>query len=174
MTVRVRMGLHTGEPAATHDRYIGLGMAFVVTAATADAGGTDRPFTGTLAGSATFPLDSSCPFTGRRTWSEASGTASHLGLVTMVSNDCTPPADVITGGQMTLVAANGDELHMTYSGTPARCRPSSLFTRTTCSWAAPAGSRTQPARRTSRRSSRLRLRRFDMARHMAWEGTLSY
>lgn len=91
--------------------------AFAVTAAIADTGGTDRPFTGTIAGSATFPLDASCPFTGRRTWSEASGTASHLGLVTMVSNHCTPPANAITGGQMTLVAANGDELHMTYSGT---------------------------------------------------------
>lgn len=96
---------------------LGALMAFVVTSANADTGGTDRPFTGTLAGSATFPLDSTCPFTGRRTWSEASGTASHLGLVTMVSNHCTPPADVITGGQITLVAANGDELHMTYSGT---------------------------------------------------------
>ena len=91
--------------------------AFVVTAAAADTGGSDRPFTGTVSGSATFPEDSTCPFTGRRTWSEASGVASHLGLVTMASNHCTPPADLITGGHMTLVAANGDEVHMTYSGT---------------------------------------------------------
>lgn len=90
---------------------------FAVTAATADTARTARPFTGTLVGSATFPEDPSCPLTGRRTWSEASGTASHLGLVTLVSNHCTPPANEITGGQMTLVAANGDELHMTYSGT---------------------------------------------------------
>ena len=91
-------------------------MAFGVAVATADTGGTDRPFTGTLAGSATFPLDSTCPFTGRRTWSAASGTASHLGRVTMVSTHCTPPANAIAG-QMTLTAANGDELHMTYTGT---------------------------------------------------------
>ena len=90
---------------------------FGVSAAVADTGGSDRPFTGTIVGSATFPLDATCPFTGRRTWSEASGTASHLGLVTMVSNHCTPPANAITGGHMTFVAANGDELHMTYSGT---------------------------------------------------------
>ena len=91
--------------------------AFAVTSATADTGGTDRPFTGTLVGSASFPEDSNCPAVGRRTHSEASGVASHLGLATMVSNHCTPPANAITGGHMTLVAANGDELHVTYSGT---------------------------------------------------------
>ena len=91
--------------------------AFGVSAAAADTGGTNRPFEGTIAGSATFPLDATCPFTGRRTWSAASGTASHLGFVTMISNHCTPLANAITGGQMTLVAANGDELHLTYSGT---------------------------------------------------------
>lgn len=80
------------------------------------AGSSDLPFKGTVVGSATFPLDPTCP-TGRRTWSAATGTASHLGRVTMVTNHCTPPANVITDGQMTLVAANGDELHMTYSGT---------------------------------------------------------
>ena len=91
-------------------------MAFLVAAAAADTGGTDRPFKGTLAGSATFPFDLNCPI-GLRTVSEGSGTASHLGHVTMVSNHCTPPGNAITGGQMTLVAANGDELHITYSGT---------------------------------------------------------
>jgi hypothetical protein len=92
-------------------------MGFGVAAAAAETGGTDRPFTGTIAGSATFSPDPTCPFTGLRTLSQASGTASHLGRVTMVSEHCTPPADAITGGHMTFVAANGDELHMTYSGT---------------------------------------------------------
>lgn len=91
-------------------------MAFVVAAATADTGGTDRPFKGTLVGSATVAPDASCPI-GLRTWSEASGTASHLGFVSMSSNHCTPATNVIAGGEMTLVAANGDEVHMTYSGT---------------------------------------------------------
>lgn len=93
-------------------------MAFIVTAATADTGGTDRPFTGTLVGSASVAPDENCPI-GLRTLSEGSGTASHLGLVAMVSNHCTPPANAITGGHMTFAAANGDELHMTYSGTCA-------------------------------------------------------
>jgi hypothetical protein len=92
-------------------------MALGVAAAAADSGGTDRPFTGTLAGSATFPLDPSCPPVGRRTLSEGTGRASHLGLVSMTSSHCTPPGNELGPGQMTLVAANGDELHMTYTGT---------------------------------------------------------
>lgn len=89
--------------------------AFAVTAATADTGGTDRPFTGTLVGSASVAPDENCPI-GLRTLSEGSGTASHLGLVSMSSHHCTPVANAIAG-QMTLGAANGDELHMAYSGT---------------------------------------------------------
>lgn len=90
--------------------------ALGVAAAAADTGGSDRPFTAKLAGSATFLPDATCPI-GLRTWTQGSGTASHLGLVSMSSNHCTPPADVITGGRMTLVAANGDEVHMTYRAT---------------------------------------------------------
>ncbi|HSC90185.1 MAG TPA: hypothetical protein VLB86_00875 [Gaiellaceae bacterium] len=90
--------------------------ALAVASAAADTGGSDRPFTGTLVGSATWLPDGSCPPVGLRTWSEGSGTASHLGLVGMSSNHCTPPGDVISG-EMTFFAANGDEVHMTYSGT---------------------------------------------------------
>lgn len=91
-------------------------MALVVTAAAADTGGSDRPFTGSLAGAAWVTPDSSCPI-GLRTVSESSGRASHLGLVSMSSSHCTPVTNVITGGQMTLVAANGDQVYATYSGT---------------------------------------------------------
>jgi len=89
--------------------------AFAVAVAAADTGGTDRPFKGTLFGSATVAPDASCPI-GLRTVSEGSGTGSHLGLVSMSSHHCTPVANAIAG-QMTLGAANGDELHMAYSGT---------------------------------------------------------
>jgi hypothetical protein len=89
--------------------------AFVVTAAAADTGGSDRPFTGKLAGSAAVVPDANCPI-GLRTLSEGSGAASHLGFVSMSSSHCTPVTNVITGGQMTLVAADGDEVHATYSG----------------------------------------------------------
>jgi len=97
-----------------------IALAVFASAALSADGGTDRPFTGTLAGSATFPEDSTCPFTGWRTWSEGSGTASHLGLVSMSSNHCVVPIDGLPigmQGEMTLVAANGDEVHMTYTGT---------------------------------------------------------
>jgi hypothetical protein len=89
--------------------------AFAVTVAAADTGGTDRPFKGKVVGSAAVAPDANCPI-GLRTVSEGSGTGSHLGLVSMSSHHCTPVANAIAG-QMTLVAANGDELHMTYSGT---------------------------------------------------------
>lgn len=111
---------------------IGALTALAVTAAAAHTGGTDRPFAGTLLGSATFPLDESCPFTGRRTSSEGSGTASHLGRVTATLDHCTPPADVISAGQMTLVAANGDEVHMTYSGTCGPLPPPPVGGTITC------------------------------------------
>ena len=94
-------------------------VALLVTAAAADTGGTERPFTGKLAGSATFPDDPSCPLRFR-TVSEGSGTASHLGRVSMTSNHCFDLPNLMTQGQFTLVAANGDELHMTYGGT---CNP---------------------------------------------------
>ena len=97
-------------------------MTLGIAAAAADSGGTNRPFTGRLAGSATFPADPSCPF-GLRTVAEGSGTARHLGFVSMTSSHCTPAADLLTGGRMTLFAANGDELQMTYSGTSGPLPP---------------------------------------------------
>jgi hypothetical protein len=47
------------------------------------------------------------------------GTASHLGAVTLVATDCiTPGMNTFTfsGGKLTLTAANGDELNATYNG----------------------------------------------------------
>lgn len=47
------------------------------------------------------------------------GTASHLGAVTLVSSDCiTPGPNTFTfnNGHLTLTAANGDELRATYNG----------------------------------------------------------
>ena len=90
--------------------------AFAVSVVAADTGGADRPFTGKLTGAAWVTPDPSCPI-GLRTVSESSGTASHLGFVSMSSSHCTPATNVITGGQWTFVAADGDEVYMTYSGT---------------------------------------------------------
>lgn len=93
--------------------------AVAVSVGAAATGGSDRPFTGKVVGAAHVEPDSSCPI-GLRTVSEASGTARHLGSVSISASHCTPVADVLTGGQWTFVAANGDELYMTYTGT---CSP---------------------------------------------------
>jgi hypothetical protein len=88
------------------------------------ASSSHRPFHGTVSGEATFPAvsDAVCPPSsvwvgGRQTVSEADGVASHLGNVHMTSAHCTPLTDKLVGGDMTLVAANGDQLFMDYSGT---------------------------------------------------------
>jgi hypothetical protein len=92
-------------------------LALVVTglAPAATANASLRPFKGTVVGEVSFPLDTSCP-AGRRTDSAAVGTVSHLGRSEMFSHHCTPAGSDITGGRMTLVAANRDEVSITYSG----------------------------------------------------------
>ncbi len=90
-----------------------LVFAGFVPAAGADSDA--RPFKGSMTGVLTFELDSSCPIF-LRTNSAAVGTASHLGLMTMTASHCTPPGTSITGGEMVLVAANGDEVYATYAG----------------------------------------------------------
>jgi hypothetical protein len=85
-------------------------------AALADAGGTARPFTGTAEGQVTFPVDPSCPLGVRTTWT-AIGTLNHLGLAAAAGDHCADLPNLATNGQITLVAANGDRLYGTYSGT---------------------------------------------------------
>jgi hypothetical protein len=153
--------------------------AFVVTAAAADTGGTDRPFTGTLVGSGTFAPDSACPI-GLRTVSEGSGTASHLGLVSMSFNHCAPPADVITGGQMTLVAANEDEVHMTYSGTcdaPPFPPVGEVITCNTENVIVGGTGRFANATGEAHLTARVTMAGFDVPEWpftMTWDGALSY
>ena len=66
----------------------------------------------------TFVLGTDCPnFGGLRTDSAATGTASHLGQVSMTTQHCTPAGQEITGGEMILVAANEDKLYIEYSVT---------------------------------------------------------
>lgn len=88
-----------------------------------DANSSSRPFRGMLTGEVTFPfVGDECPasdifFGGLRTDSAATGTVSHLGRVEMTSQHCTPAGVAIEGGEMTLEAANGDELYLAYAGT---------------------------------------------------------
>ena len=80
------------------------------------AGPAARPFKGSVAGEATWPADTTCPVVGLRTHSEATGTATHLGRTTMTSDHCTPAGDDFGPGEMTLTGANGDRIHIVYSG----------------------------------------------------------
>jgi hypothetical protein len=77
-----------------------------------------RPFKGTVVGEVSFAPDASCPnFGGLRTDSDAVGIISHLGRSRMASHHCTPAGPAITDGEMTLIAADGDRVFMTYAGT---------------------------------------------------------
>lgn len=100
-------------------------LLLVVTLAGAATAHADaRPFTGSVAGDVTFPFVGTelCPatdvfFGGLRTESVASGTASHLGQVTMTTLHCTPAGETIAGGEGTFLAANGDAIYFEYGGT---------------------------------------------------------
>jgi hypothetical protein len=92
-------------------------------AAPVGADSAERPFKGSIVGESTFPFVGFdiCPqsdlfWGGLRTEGSATGTASHMGKVEMTSQHCTPAGAEITGGAMTLVAANGDEVYVEYSG----------------------------------------------------------
>lgn len=83
-----------------------------------------RPFTGSaivevLVGP---EPDGSCDAdAGWRTDTTATGTASHLGRMTFTATHCTPEepeseVGLVHDGEMTMVAANGDELFVEYEG----------------------------------------------------------
>lgn len=99
-------------------------LLVTVMASTAAAGpnGTDRPFKGQAVGEATFLLENplGCPTEpvgfGITTATDAYGTASHLGRMSLHSDHCPLLDGSISEGTMVFVAANGDELHANYTG----------------------------------------------------------
>lgn len=104
-----------------------LGLAIMsIPAAGADS--ASRPFKGSAVGEVTFPLDPDCPnYGGLRTDSTAVGTASHLGRIVMEGQHCTPAPGEGIAGEQTFVAANGDEVYMTYSGVPGPPNPDGVI-----------------------------------------------
>lgn len=111
-----------------------LALALLGITAPASANTAMRPFKGVVVGVGVVDLAPSgmnCPL-GLLTSGGARGTVSHLGLTTMTSKHCTPGPptfDTITGGQMELVAANGDKLDFTYTG---KCVPPPFPATITC------------------------------------------
>ncbi len=93
---------------------------FVVSAASAGKGGTDRPFKATLAGSARweFPGLSPSNCTIVTTLTEATGQETHMGRVEAFFSHCPAEPDYVNDGRMRLIAANGDELYGTYNYDP--------------------------------------------------------
>jgi hypothetical protein len=90
--------------------------------------GQDRPFKASLDGVANFNMtgrEARCRTTDLPfiTESGGTGTATHMGQLTWSSSHCTelpteepPPYFIFEGGEWILVAANGDEIHMEYTG----------------------------------------------------------
>ncbi len=77
-----------------------------------------RPFNGTAAGFGMVQPDSLCPVlpdgATLRSVFTATGQATHLGKFELDYYNCTPPGPAITGIEMTFMAANGDEVFVTY------------------------------------------------------------
>ena len=139
-------------------------------------GAADRPFKGDLVGQAGFVDDPTCPLSFR-TVSTASGTASHLGLVTMRSDHCFAPPNLITQGRMTIVAANGDELRLTYTGTctPGTPSPGDVVTCTTRNVVVGGSGRFEDATGTANVTAHVTfVAGPSWPGTWTWEGTLGY
>ena len=103
-------------------------LAFAAASPVALAGPTNVPFKGNVAIQETielFPSDVVCAGSFIKGTSVAIGNATHLGLVSGHGADCANissgppnlPSYAITNGELTVTAANGDQLTLTYSGT---------------------------------------------------------
>ena len=96
------------------------GLLIAMVAAPAGAKSDERPFKAFMTGEMSWDDTAfEClPLTGIpvRTGMEATGQVSHLGRSTLVGSHCTPAGSDYGPGEMTLIAANGDEVDITYGG----------------------------------------------------------
>jgi len=95
---------------------LALLMLMVVPAA-AGPKGTDRPFKADLVGAIELAFDTDCGAPGPPLVTTLStGTATHMGRVEAKWEHCAGPpgGGLITDGQLTMIAANGDELVLVY------------------------------------------------------------
>lgn len=81
-----------------------------------------RPILSVMSGEVTFEDDAGCPL-GFATVTETSGWAAHLGRMTVRMRHCFTPPDLLAGGRVTFIAADGDEIHATYAGTADPAEP---------------------------------------------------
>jgi len=96
------------------------GLVLLTFSATATAKPKAMPFRGYVVGQVWFtpgtPEDPSPSVTGLWTDSSACGDVSHLGATVMTGRHPTPAGTDITGGKMAMVASNGDEVWIAYTG----------------------------------------------------------
>ncbi len=96
------------------------GLAPLAFSATANAASKARPFKGHMVGQVTFaptqPGEVNPSPWGLWTNSYVVGNASHLGRSVLIARHPTPGGTDIEDGHMKLVAANGDEVWITYTG----------------------------------------------------------
>ena len=79
-----------------------------------------RPIKGVMSGELLFIGDADCDNPWKlRTASAATGNISHLGRTEMNAGHCTPTGPLAEGGEMTLTAANGDQVFIEYEGLAA-------------------------------------------------------
>ncbi len=84
------------------------------------SGDGHRPFKGTAQGYGMVVPDPACPaFGGLRSAFTQTGYATHMGAIVMDNSHCTPDGPWVVGGEMTIVAANGDSVFITYTAGPA-------------------------------------------------------
>ena len=81
-----------------------------------------RPFKAFMTGEMSWEAPATgCPLMPVRSYMDATGRVSHLGRSTLTGDHCTPlgteyPDPSERPSEATLVAANGDEVHMNYHG----------------------------------------------------------
>ena len=93
------------------------GLVLLAFSASASAASKARPFHGYVVGAVSFTYDPASPSeVDFWTDSYAVGDVSHLGATVMTARHPTPVTDYINDGTMTMVAANGDEVTITYDG----------------------------------------------------------
>ena len=96
---------------------VACGLVLLAFTATASAKTKALPFQGHVVGDVVFTLDpGSTHPTHMWTDSSAVGDVSHLGATVMTGRHPTPTGVDIGGGHMKLVAANGDEVWIDYTG----------------------------------------------------------
>ena len=86
-----------------------------------------QPIAGTTSGADAYASPATCP--NGASWrfiGSGTGWMSHLGRVTATNTHCTFAVEgVFSGGEMTMTAANGDDLFMRYSGSFVLDNPTS-------------------------------------------------